>query len=1547
LKRFWILLGLLFLWAVAGVAQDEANPEEDDGFLVNLLQNRLSAPGRQIRLHGISGVLSSQASIEAITVSDAEGEWLRIEDVELDWNRLALLRGGVSINALSAGSVDVLRRPEPPVRQARVPELPQPEARPFTVPELPVAVRAQELRIDRLSFAEPVFGQAAELRLEGSLELVSGALDTALDVRRLDDPGGELTLDASFSNETRQVAIDLALREPANGIVATLLNIEGRPPIELTVAGSGPIEDLTVALTLDAAGDRLAEGTVELRERDAGLGFTANLSGELAPLVPPAYRDFFAGTGEIRVDGVSKREGGVRIDELSVAAPVLTLQGSLETGPDFFPQSINLSGSLGDPRADPLVLPVPGGETTINSATLHVAFGGSRRWTGIAALDRLRTGDILIEDLTLDMGGLAENLAEPAERNVTLHLVGLATGVSADDPATARALGSRIDLFADAAFPPDAPARIRQFQLSGNGLSIFTAGTLENLVYAGRNSIRADSIAPFSDLAGRELGGALDLEADGSMALNSGGFDLALDGTARDLELGDPRLDRLLEGETELSGRVVRNEEGFRTDGFRLANPQLEVVSDGRYSSGQTDIGFEARITELAALDPRVTGALTATGTARGSGGPVTVDLSAGIPDGSLLDRPLSADLGFRGTIEGQRLDGSVDGRGRFGDAPLSVAGDIAVDGAAVDLTGLDVELGSNRLTGEIHRAPDAPIEGALELDAPDVATLAALALAEATGAVQASIGLGPADVGQGVTAQGRIEDFRFGGTAIAFASLDAEVEDAFGVPIANGSLDARDLVVAGFDISTLTARAEQQGDDSMRVSAESRLAIGTDIRAAGDLTRLPGGFSVTLETLGLQQEDVAAALQSPATVTLQDGAVTLTPLALDLGAGSVEAAGTVAEEIDLRVALREVPLAIANTVRPGLGLAGTVNGTANVTGSRDAPAVNFDVTAAEVAAAAARQAGLPPLGLRATGRTEAQRLQLDAALTSADGLRANATGAVPLGAGEIDLSVELAALPLALLDVAAGNLGLAGTVSGSATVVGTAAAPTARFEASAQGVTATVLQENAIGPIAASASGSFADNTLRLAQARATAPGGIGLQGSGTIPLAGPGLDVSVSGEVPLAAVDAVLADRGAQLSGSATVNATTRGSLASPQFDGSIGIAGGTFVDPPTNLRLEAVSGQAALQGQTLTIQSLSARSAPGGTISASGEIGLQPAEGLPADLTVNLDRFRYSDGSLVSTVVSGQVTLTGPVTGDGLIAGRIDVGQTEISIAEGFGATSGGQLLEDVIHVVPPRGVERTLSRAGLDGQPESAERGQAAAANGLRLDLLIRAPNEIFVRGRGLDAEVGGQVRLGGRTSDVQPVGEFNLIRGRITILTQRIDFDEGSVQLTGTLDPLLNFVARTENDDVTAIITVSGRASNPQITFSSSPELPQDEVLAQIIFNRSINDLSPFQIAQLAAAAAELAGGGNGGGPLAGLRGAAGLDELSIVTDEQGGAAVEAGKYLDENLYLDVQASADGTTRAQINLDITQELTARGSVSTDGDTSLGIFYERNY
>ena len=118
------------------------------------------------------------------------------------------------------------------------------------------------------------------------------------------------------------------------------------------------------------------------------------------------------------------------------------------------------------------------------------------------------------------------------------------------------------------------------------------------------------------------------------------------------------------------------------------------------------------------------------------------------------------------------------------------------------------------------------------------------------------------------------------------------------------------------------------------------------------------------------------------------------------------------------------------------------------------------------------------------------------------------------------------------------------------------------------------------------------------------------------------------------------------------------------------------------------------------------------------------------------------------------------------------------------------------------------------------------------------------------------------------------------------------------------------------------------------------------MVAQLLFGRNLTTLSPFQAAQLASAVASLTGAGSDG-VVGALRRSVGLDDLEILSDDTGATGLRVGKYLSQNVYANAALNSDGTSEVTLNLDITDSVTARGTLGDAGQTGLGVFYERDY
>jgi translocation and assembly module TamB len=1434
LRRLFAFLAVVLALLVAAplivLAQADQDPEAQKSAFLRFVQDRLSTPDRIIRISNIDGVLSSDASIGEITVADPEGVWLRVNKAEINWNQSALLFGKLEINSLSAESIDILRNAAPPEKS----DLPAPEAGGFSVPELPVAVIIKDLSVPKVTFGAEVFGLGSEISVKGNIALEGGSLDSALNIERLDGPGGTLAASAKYQKDTQNLDLAVTLTEPKNGIIANLLNIEGRPDIKLAVAGSGPITDLTTDLTFDAGGQRALAGTALISRVAGGFGIDADLGGPIGTLVAPPYKPFFGDDTHLAAKALLRDGGGISVSGLNLSGGQLTLAGDAETAADGFLSRLNLDVRIADGGA-PVVLPVPGAATTIKSGSLEIDYGtDGDNWLASFDLADFTTTALAAETVRFTAGGIAANLSDPAARRLTFNGDGNISGIKANDAAVGAALGDAVGFGVAGLWNAGQPVQLAQLRLEGKAVSLALKGAIDNWVYDGDVLVNAADISPFSGLAGRELSGGLDLAANGTISPLLGGFNLTLDGTGSNLGIDDATADRLLAGDVRLTGRLARTETGIEAENFRLGNQQVQLAANGDFASDAADFRFDLGLADLGLLTPQASGRLGATGTAKGSDGNIALAFDANVPDGALAGRTLrTGTVGFDGTLNAGTLAGKLSGSAFLDGHRVDLGADLALNDAGRRLDNLAFTAGGTRLTGNLAQDASGLTTGSLDLDANDISTAAALLLAKASGAVKAAITLAPVNGEQNASISGTVRNLTYDTTKIGSADITAELADLFGVPQVDGHLTGTAISAAGIDIASLDATANRAGDTT-NFDAKADLTNGTALAVTGALSPLDTGYRLALQKAELTQGALAARLAEPAALTVAGNSVTMDAIRFDVGSGSITATGTAGEALDIALVVKALPLSIANAVAPDLKLAGTLDGTASIKGS--------------------------------------------------------------------------------------------------------ASAPEADFQLAARGVNAAAIQPFGIAPVSASASGRFANNRVSLASLQADGAGGLAIAGSGAVPLSGPGLDVKLTGSAPLALANRFVADRGGQLSGNLALDAAVTGSLDSPKFAGRVSTSGAGYIDPELHLRLVGITGAANLSGDRISIDTLSANLATGGSVAVSGSVGL--AGNFPADLAIRLNSARYADGNLLVATVSGGLQLSGQLTRDPVLSGNIAVEKADISVPERIG---GGAALVDVQHRATPAPVARTLQRAEID---KAAPPTPQTRPSILRLDVNVSAPNQIFLRGRGLDAELGGSVRLTGPVTDIQPVGGFSLNRGRLSILGQRITFESGEVTLVGDLDPYVNLVARTEGDDITVFVTVSGRVSDIDVTFTSNPTLPQDEVLSHLIFNRPMSELSPLQLAKLAGAAAELAGGG-GSSLVDSLREATGLDDLDVVTDSSGNVAVQAGRYIQDNVYLGVTAGANGESKVNVDLDITSDLKARGSMGSDGNSSVGVFYEKDF
>ncbi|CAK0762288.1 translocation and assembly module TamB [Gammaproteobacteria bacterium] len=788
---------------------------------------------------------------------------------------------------------------------------------------------------------------------------------------------------------------------------------------------------------------------------------------------------------------------------------------------------------------------------------------------------------------------------------------------------------------------------------------------------------------------------------------------------------------------------------------------------------------------------------------------------------------------------------------------------------------------------------------------------------------------------------------------------------------------------------SQLTATVEAQGTLAnapldlvahLRREVDGRLQVllkradWKSLQATADLA-LPKEAPLPMGTVSLRMsrladlapligQDIAGHLQAVVTQPADRQATRIEVQAGDLVArGQRLSALSLTGQVSDPLGTPNLALKLALEGLEASGIKGQINLTAN--GPLAALALQTeagwrDVVASGTATAEARLDAVTrqvTLGAFGAGyRGMALRLQSPARFSFGDGLTVDRLR-LALGTATLELAGRLApALSLTatarhltpeLAKPFAPDLAAAGALSADVQLTGRPTAPVGTVRVKAQGL--RLLQ----GP-AATLPAAEGDITLGLNGTSARVDGQLAagskvrLNITGTAPLGPEGtLALKTNGQVDLTLLNTILGAGGRRVAGDLTVTASLSGRPAAPKLDGTLTLAHGDVQDFQQGLHLGDLTARLEAVGDTLHIRQFAAKAGEG-KIDITGSVGLLTPE-LPVDIQIRARRARPLASDLLTMILDADLTARGPATREVALDGKIHIQRAEINLPD----------------ALPPHVAVLRVRRPG--DQPPSPT---ASPALQLQLGLTVDAPNALFIRGRGMEAELGGQLQIGGTLTAPQILGDFKMRRGELALAGSTFKFSRGVVSFDGAgvnqrIVPALDFLVESPpSGGVTAMIGVTGYADAPKLVLSSTPPLPQDEVLAHLLFGQDMKSLSPMQMAQIAVALGEIAGikGTGGGGALGSIRKGLGLDRLSLGSGGSSGtgASVEAGRYVAKGVYVSAkQATSGGGGSAQVQIDLTEHLKARASMGLGGgsaqgskpdshqDTTLGLSYGFEY
>ncbi|HZI83915.1 MAG TPA: translocation/assembly module TamB domain-containing protein, partial [Casimicrobiaceae bacterium] len=561
------------------------------------------------------------------------------------------------------------------------------------------------------------------------------------------------------------------------------------------------------------------------------------------------------------------------------------------------------------------------------------------------------------------------------------------------------------------------------------------------------------------------------------------------------------------------------------------------------------------------------------------------------------------------------------------------------------------------------------------------------------------------------------------------------------------------------------------------------------------------------------------------------------------------------------------------------------------------------------------------------------------------DRLRVGMQQAVLEVAGRVSPTLDLAAsvrnATPALARTFLPDLQADGTLTMDARLTGTLSEPRGSVKLSASGLRMRTGTARSLPPANVTANARLEAQSAQI-DAKISAGNRVQLDATGRVPLSATGpIDVRARGTVDASVANPMLEVSGRRVKGRITVDLGISGTLASPRAEGTLRLSEGEVQDYALGAQLTKVDAVLEAAGDTVRISSLTAHAGPG-TISASGSVGVF-APGRAVDVKITARNAKPLSTDLLTANMDADITLRGEYPARLVAAGSIAIHRAEITIPK----------------ALPPTVAVLDVRRPGQKPPPPSAP-GLA-----LGLDLKVDAPRAVFVHGRSLDAETGGELRVRGTSAAPQVSGGFDMRRGSFDLGGASLKFTSGKVSFAGTglsqkIDPTLDFLAETTSGEITARLSVTGYADAPRIALSSTPEMPQDEILARLLFGVSAKQLSPLQLAQIAAAVATIAGVGGDNNPLTAIQKSLGLDRLSTGTTPTGGTVVEAGRYVSERVYVGAKQSTQGGTQAQVQVDLTKNLKLQATLGTGGTvpvqgatpendpgSSLGLSYQFEY
>jgi translocation and assembly module TamB len=378
--------------------------------------------------------------------------------------------------------------------------------------------------------------------------------------------------------------------------------------------------------------------------------------------------------------------------------------------------------------------------------------------------------------------------------------------------------------------------------------------------------------------------------------------------------------------------------------------------------------------------------------------------------------------------------------------------------------------------------------------------------------------------------------------------------------------------------------------------------------------------------------------------------------------------------------------------------------------------------------------------------------------------------------------------------------------------------------------------------------------------------------------------------------------------------------GSFAQPKLAGTIEGARFSVALPDQGLRFTDGHFEAELQDHVLLLKRLIMRGGDG-NLSGQGRLVLE-GEAPAMQLALKADKLEVLSRPDRLLILSG--------TGEASVTGK------KVRIAARLKADRG--------MIELPRGdTPRPSDDVVVLGRSRVVEKKSLPYATSFDLDLDLG--ERFFVKGKGLDAQLGGSLKLTSENGAMPTSrGSIRVVKGAYLAYGQRLEIERGILNFQGPVDnPGLNLIALRKNQPVEAGVAVTGTIQSPQVRLVSSPSVPDSEKLSWLVLGHGLEDSSGQEFSALQAAAGALLAAGESVTLQQRIAYAAGLEEVSL----RGAGGLEntvlaLGKRLSSRAYLSYEQGITGAgSLVKINYTLSKRLSVRAQAGTT--PAVDLFY----